>query len=211
VSDNKRDLELIKQLRVTDYRMVDVVQNGEDLRKGFIAQEVEKLIPEAVTKGTNFLPNIYTLAAKSSFEESTKTLTLTMTNALTLKKGDRIRVITDKGTFDAPVDEVVNPNKFRLRVDAKEEPKQVFVFGTEVGDFRSLNYDRIFTTGISAIQELAKQASANETRITELETKAARVDRVEKELSELKQLVAKIAAQQEKRAAALPGPNPANN
>jgi|GEM_PF-721935 len=211
VSNSKQDLELIRKLSVTDYRMKDVVTEGEGIKKGFIAQEVEKLIPEAVTMRTNFIPNIYTLAAKVSYEESTKTLTLTMTNAHGLKKGTRVRVMAEDGPLEGPVDEVVNDKKFRMTVDAKEAPRKVFVFGTEVDDFRSLNYDRIFTTGISAIQELARKAAADETRIAELETKAARVDKVEKELSELKQLVAKIVAQQEKRAAAVPAENLGNH
>ena len=101
--------------------------------------------------------------------------------------------------------------------NVEKAPEQIFVFGKHVSDFRILNYDRIFTTGISAIQELDRQVQAlkkSEARIAaleakaeklaELEQKASRVDSLEREVAGLKALVAQLAQQST-------GPNPTSN
>lgn len=208
LSDTKSDLELIRKLRVTDYRMKDRAMEGEGIRKGFIAQEVKQIVPEAVTMATNTIPNIYAGAKKIVFDKENKTLALSMEKAPDLKKGDIVRLILEERALELPVTSVASTNLVLGEVkDLKETPKWVFVYGKQVPDFLSVNYDRLFTSGIGAIQELSRKLEASETRVAELEAKTRRVETLEKELSELKQLVAKLAAQQEKRAAGAEGPN----
>jgi len=75
-------------------------------------------------------------------------------------------------------------------------PKQVFVYGKQVGDYRSVNYDRLFTTGLGAIQELAKRmdaVEAREARLAELEQKASQAASLEQEVADLKKLVTQLA------------------
>ena len=58
------------------------------------------------------------------------------------------------------------------------DPKRVFVYGKEVADFLAVDYNRIFSTGISAMQELSKQVQAlrkSEARVAELEQKVSRL------------------------------------
>lgn len=185
-SDTKNDLALIKQLKVTDYRPKDVIADGSAMRKGFIAQEVEEVIPEAVNKMTNFVPNIY-VPAKEFKVDGKQQLLVTLTNAHGLKAGDTVRLFTDAGKFDAPIAKVTETNKFVI-ADWTNTVSKVFVFGTEVNDFRSLNYDRIFTTGIGAIQELASR----------LDEKSAQVNALERKLSELQKTVDRLVAMQDK-------------
>jgi hypothetical protein len=78
----------------------------------------------------------------------------------------------------------------------------------------SVNYDRIFTTGIGAIQELAKRVEnlrADESRLAQLEEKAARVDALEKDIADLKKLVTQLAQSQNggKATAAIESQEPA--
>jgi hypothetical protein len=191
-SDTKKDLELIRQLKVTDYRPKDSIADGNGMRKGFIAQEVEELIPEAVTKATNVVPNIYAPAKEIKLDAGKQQLFVTMTNAHGLNAGDIVRFYTEAGKFEAPVAKVIETNKFMI-ADWTNSVSKVFVFGSQVKDFRSLNYDRIFTTGVGAIQELASR----------LDEKSAQVNALERKLSELQKTVEKLAALQEKTRAAL--------
>jgi hypothetical protein len=78
----------------------------------------------------------------------------------------------------------------------ERKPAQMFVYGKEVPDFLSVNYDRIFTTGISAIQELHKIVQAKDARISALEEKAGKVEALEREVAALKK---QLALQQENR------------
>jgi hypothetical protein len=198
LSDNRRDLDTIQKLRVTDYRMVDKVAEGETLKKGFIAQEVEAVIPEAVTSSRRFVPDIYLLPSAIQFDEQRKTLAVTLPKPHGLKTGDRARIIADESQLDLKVMGVPSATEFVVE-NVEKSPKQIFVYGKEVSDFRTLNYDRIFSTGIGAIQELARQVQAlkkSEARIAELEQKAARVDSLQRELTELKKLVVGLAQSQ---------------
>jgi hypothetical protein len=60
-SDAAADLATLRNLRVTDYQYVDVIAKGNGWHKGFIAQEVENVFPEAVAKSEDHVPNIYCL------------------------------------------------------------------------------------------------------------------------------------------------------
>ena len=195
-SDNRQDLETIQKLRVTDYRMVDTVTEGESLKKGFIAQEVEALIPEAVTSTARIVPDIYSLPRSFRFEKQDQTLAVTLPKPHGLNAGDKVRIIADDSQLEVNVTEIPSATKFVVG-KVEKAPTQIFVYGKEVPDFRTLNYDRIFTTGIGAIQELARRVEElkkSEARIAELETKASKVDALEREVSELRKLVVELAS-----------------
>ncbi len=155
-ADSRRDLETIERLRVTDYRMKDQVVHGDKLHKGFIAQEVGEVIPEAVNKTQGFIPDIYSEADKLTLNKSTKSLTVGLKKAHGLKQGDKVRLIADEATTEREVTEVPDTMIFVVG-SVKEEPKRLFVYGKQVDDFHALDYNRIFITGISAIQELKKE------------------------------------------------------
>ncbi len=65
----------------------------------------------------------------------------------------------------------------------------VFVFGREVNDFRTVDYEAIAMLNVSATQELAR-------RLEQVELREARVASIEQELVTLKQLVVQLAANQ---------------
>jgi len=158
-SDTVSDLDTIQRLKVTDYRMIDQVQQGNTVQKGFIAQEVQKVIPEAVRKADGFIPNIYATARKVEFDEDSKTLSVTLDKAHELKAGDMVRLISDDGEQELKVTEVEDSKTFVVG-SMKSDMKRVFVYGKQVDDFLSVDYNRIFTTGISAMQQLKKEKDA---------------------------------------------------
>jgi hypothetical protein len=58
-SDTALDLATLKKLKITDYRYIEVVEKGNQRKKGVIAQEVEKVYPDAVRIISNFVPSVY--------------------------------------------------------------------------------------------------------------------------------------------------------
>jgi hypothetical protein len=176
-SDSKLDLLKLNQLKVTDFNYIDKVHYGDKHKKGLIAQEVEEVFPIAVTKTKGVVPDIYKLAAcKDGW----------VALATDLKKGERVKLITDK---TADVYEVLEVTKDKFRTAFKPEGDHVIVFGREVDDFRALDYDAISILNVSATQELAKRMEKlekQESRLADLEQKAARVDTLEQEVAELK-------------------------
>ena len=204
-SDSQEDLRTIQKLHVTEYRYLDKIEQGNSLRKGFIAQEVQAVVPQAVSAARDVIPNIYSKPLAMEFDKDGQTLRVTVNKAHDLKAGDSVRLIVDGTIRDLQVSEARTTTSFVVG-PVQESPKQVFVYGKFVDDFLSVDYDRLFTTGIGAIQELARQLEALQkseariaeleqkvARIAELEAKAARVDTLEREMAELKKLVAGLA------------------
>ena len=197
-SDSARDLASVRKLTVTDYNFVEKQTKGDKLQKGFIAQEVKAIIPEAVSASANFIPNIYSRATASTYNGRLKSLAITLSKAHGLKIGDRVRLISSSTELELPVESVASDHEF-VAGNCARDPGRVFVYGKYVTDFLSVDYDRIFTTGIGAIQELAKRVEALESsqrRLAEMEKKAQRVDALEREVAQLKNLLKGMAETQ---------------
>jgi hypothetical protein len=86
---------LLRQIEVTNFTYIDKVTQGSDIHKKVIAQQVEKLLPEAVQKRTTFLPDIYALAIK--IERVDNRYVVTLPKAHGLSNGDKVRLILEKG------------------------------------------------------------------------------------------------------------------
>jgi hypothetical protein len=59
------------------------------------------------------------------------------------------------GQIETEVVNIISEYSFAIETD--KTPESIFVYGKKVDDFRAVNYDYIFSTGIGAIQELSKQ------------------------------------------------------
>jgi hypothetical protein len=174
-SSARGDLNLINQLKVTDYRLKDRIGSGSALHKGFIAQEVRKVIPEAVSASRNYLPDIYLPAMENLYDAAQKRLSVTLAKPHALAVGDWVRIFGDETPMETEVLAVLSPTSFTV---ASEEPvAKAFVYGRRVDDFLAVDYDRIFTTGIGAIQELDRQLKEKDAKIAALEAKVAAQDK----------------------------------
>lgn len=136
-----------------------MVSKGADNKKGFIAQEVEQVFPEAVSYGTEFIPNVYNNALSFKELAGSKRARIVMGFVPDLKAGDKVKFITSKGEQTKTIDSVVG-RSFIVNDWEATGSEFLFVYGKEVDDFRKVDYDRIHTLGISAIQELSKQMNA---------------------------------------------------
>ena len=62
-SDNAADLLTLLGIEVTDYSYKDVITRGNLTRKKVIGQQIERVFPQAVTKVTDAVPDIYQQAS----------------------------------------------------------------------------------------------------------------------------------------------------
>jgi hypothetical protein len=187
ISNSAKDLETIKALEITDYTMKDKIQQGNKVYKKVIAQQVEKFYPQAVNKFTDVVPDIYTLAEKIIFDEECKTLTVSLLNSYDIKIGEKIEFIHEKeGKIKAEV-VAVSGNSFMVK-DWKYATNKVFVYGREVDDFRTVDYEAISMLGISAIQELAKK---NEELASEIKKLKANNQQLNTRLETIENLILK--------------------
>jgi uncharacterized small protein (DUF1192 family) len=175
VSNAMEDLATLMQIEVTDYRFVDSLSNGQAQVKGVIAQQVKAVYPQAVSTQTNVIPDIYALAQSVSHDAQAKTLSLTMAKDTPLKAGDRVRLITAEGTQVDKTVTAASGNRFTVGEWA-EATTGVFVYGREVDDFHIVDYDRLHTLSISAVQELARRNAALTSEVEELKAALGRTD-----------------------------------
>jgi hypothetical protein len=191
-SDTASDLEILKKLKITDYRYIDVAGKGNQPKKGVIAQEVEKVYPDAVRTTTGFVPSVYTMAGETLYNATTHELTVTLPGAHGFAVGDMVRIITaDAGNIDKPVAAVINDDTFVLS-GVEKAPSQVFVFGKTVDDFRVVDYDQLFNINIGATQQLAieNQILTNENGAMKAENEV-----IEKRLAALEQEIKDLRKQ----------------
>ena len=186
-SDSAKDLQTLLGIEVTDFQYKDVIGKGSAPQKKVIGQQVEKVFPQAVSKQTNVVPDIYRPA---SIMDGWVEL------ATDLKKGERIRLSSDKTEGIYEVLEVA-PDKFR--VDFKSESEKVFVFGREVNDFRTLDYDAIAMLNVSATQQLKKEKDAEVKALQD--QNAALRSQLAAQVKRLAELEAKDKSRDEKLAA----------
>jgi hypothetical protein len=191
-SDTASDLEILKKLKITDYRYIDVVGKGNQPKKGVIAQAVEKVYPDAVRTTTGFVPSVYAMAVETLYNATTHELTVTLPEAHGLVVGDMVRIITaDAGNIDKPVAAVIDDDTFVLS-GMEKAPSQVFVFGKRVDDFRVVDYDQLFNINIGATQQLAieNQILTNENAAIKAENEV-----IEKRLAALEQEIKDLQKQ----------------
>lgn len=195
-SNDAADLETLMHIEITDFRYKDTVSKGKGLHKKVIAQQVEKVYPQAVRGGnTEVVPDIYKVAKMTNGWVQLKT---------DLKTGDRVKLMVDveKGDGDQIVEVTeVSKDHDKFRTSLKADVGQVFVYGREVKDFRSVDYDEISMLNVSATQFLKKEKD-EEVKSLRQENLTLR-DRVqvlekldkarEEELSNLKKAVQKLA------------------
>ncbi len=147
-SDAARDLATLQSIEVTDFSYIDTVVKGTGKHKKIIAQQVEKVFPQAVSRSADVVPDIY----------KTATVTDGWINLTTdLKIGERVRLIGEK---TEGIHEVLETAEGRFRTDFAADGDTVFVFGREVKDFLNVDYDAIAMLNVSATQQIKKEKDA---------------------------------------------------
>jgi hypothetical protein len=186
VSNNEKDLETLAKIEITDYQFRDKMGKGNGRYKKVIAQQVEGVYPQAVSKITDCIPDIYQLAKiNGNFIE------LPNHN---LKIGERVKLIFgDK----QEIVEVLTISDFGFTISEIQVPSSevrataatgVFVYGREVADFRAVDYEALSMLNISATQALLKQLNDLKAQNEQLKTA------LEENKNDFKQLKAEINA-----------------
>ena len=153
-----RDLGTLMKIEVTDYKMKDKVSFGERPNKKVIAQQVEQVYPQAVSQHTDVVPDIYEKAAvKDGWVQL----------ATNLKVGERVRLLGTKAN-DEGIHEVLEVRKDGFRTAFQPAGDKVFVYGREVKDFRTVDYEAIAMLNVSATQELARKVEAENAEVKAL-------------------------------------------
>ena len=169
-------LQSILSIEPKTYKYIDKLVRGDNKVYGFIAQQIREVIPEAITIEKSYIPNIYLVA---DYIDYVITLSSQPTKVI-IKMNDKIKCY-DKDNKEILVEviEVIDDLTFRIK-EIEYTDTKIFVYGTFVDDFNSLNKDYIFTLNVCATQELHRRIEAQsvllksqDDRIKGLESKVA--------------------------------------
>jgi hypothetical protein len=145
VSNTQKDLQTLAKIKITNYTLKDSIGKGSQTIKKVIAQQVKEVYPQAVSNTlTDVIPNIYQLSDITDGWITLKT---------DLKVGDNVKLIFSENEALFKVTEI-SANAFKVNTD---QVGKVFVYGKEVHDFHTVDYDAISMLNVSATQELLKK------------------------------------------------------
>jgi len=185
VSNSSSDLETLNKIQVTDYTLKDKIKNGNKPFKKVIAQQVETVYPQVVSKHTDFIPNVYKATNKIIKTDSSWILVFDSAHHIS-KNSTAIKVLTPGNTamIRATIVSIPSDNKVEIKSD-ELQGDMIFVYGEEVNDFRTVDYDGLTTLNISATQELSKLVKQQQAEIDAQNIKISALD------TEIKKLEAK--------------------
>jgi len=208
VSNSENDLELLNRIEITDYKMKDNIADPNHIYKKVIAQQVRNVFPNAVRVESEpvYVPNIYDKAEKYNIEGNNLFVTLNnelqIGNDIVIGKNVKCYIYEKEGMkqteitgsilslADKTISVILSEN-----IDASMFNNEMFVYGTEVNDFLSVDYDALAMLNISATQELYKKIKALEAENmmlkNELSSKANEkdVNELNKQLEHLQKIV----------------------
>jgi len=175
LSNSKKDLSTLLSLEITDYKMKDKTKGDKPYKK-VIAQQVKEVYPQAISLTTEVVPDIYTVATIKNGYISLDT---------DLKVGEKVRLILEDETslFD-----VISADKNGFKVSTDKSGK-VFVYGREVDDFHSVDYESLSMLNVSATQELYTLILSQQKIIESLETEVAELQVIKEDVETLKNLM----------------------
>jgi len=209
VTDSAHDLDLLAALRVFDYTLRDKLSHGNRRFKKVVAQQVEDVFPQVVSKGVGFVPNVYRTTSAVVPGERGLLLRFDGDHGLT-PQAQRLKLLASGESTMRVVAIVAVPSSREVVVDARSlSGGKVFVYGEEVPDFRTVDYEGLTALNISATQELARRmarqlaeasarAAESDAKIANLERRlaeqTARFAALERDAADVAPLKAQVAA-----------------
>ena len=147
-------------IEITDYKLRDTIANGSSPQKKVIGQQLAQTFPQAVGKKlTETVPDIYQEA------EVHDGWIVRDTN---LEVVDRVKIVTENSE---EVSDVLEAEPTRFRVNVTPQTSSLFVYGREVNDFHTVDYEAISMLNVSATQEQQRIIEMQGRRVAELEAK----------------------------------------
>jgi hypothetical protein len=163
--DGDESLNILRKITPCKYNLIDV-QQGNKLNYGFIAQDLELIVPDCINITKGEVPNIYSVGNVTNgniitLENSdVNMLQLDMSNAEILvydisgvEKNIKIKHIIDNKTFE--IEDTIKDTK-------------VFVFGQKVNDLKTITYNYIYTILTSCVKRIDETVESQQGQIDSL-------------------------------------------
>jgi Chaperone of endosialidase/Collagen triple helix repeat (20 copies) len=184
---NRDAIDIVNRIEIVSYDHID--SKKKSIGAGVIAQDVEQVFPECITKNNEIVPNIYAMCHHSENNNENVDIfvacndDILLAKRVSLKIGRRkenceIEIITDiiSVVFDKGYIMTVSKWKNYMNTD------EVFVYGTDVSDFRMVDKEMISMVSVKAIQQLSRENQELKSSLSLQEKRIARLEELFKNL-----------------------------
>jgi hypothetical protein len=195
IADAKEDLEILRQVKVTDYNEISHGKTTPGIVKGVLAHELRDVLPVAVSIGSGFVPLLEQPVLELLASEPGRIVKARFKTPHVLKNGQRIEALADGVTKILTVHEVVDERTICIE-GLEEAPAVLHLTGKEVEDFLSVDYNQIFMLAVSGLQEVDRrlqEVEKRELKLEGLEKALQRIDELEKRAARVGELEAQAA------------------
>ena len=184
-------LDYVRQLTPVTFNYKDTLQHSKLPQYGFIAQDVEKIVPYSTHTSTNTIPNIYenatvngNILTLNSFSTSNLEVDLSGNLFKSLRLYD-----TSNNEINTTIVSIIDDKK--IEISELLDFDTIFVYGQEVDNYRDINYNALFTLTTSAVKEIDTIVQSQEKTI---QTQQSQIQDLQTENTELKSRLAAIEA-----------------
>jgi hypothetical protein len=201
VSNAASDLETLSKIRITDYRMKDPAGAGSGEIKKVIAQQVEEIYPQAISRTTGYLPDV--LAAGKGTAKGNGVFEISVEAPHHLEAGTKVKLLLANGEPEFATVTAAAAKSFTVKLKPEVNAGKVFVYGRQVTDLRAVDYDALSMLNISATQELVRKISVLEEENAQLKAQTAKLATLASKMEKLEKLVSTPQADKGRRVTVL--------
>jgi hypothetical protein len=152
-------LDKIDKLRVVSYDHIDPTK--ESVYTGVIAQEIASIIPKIISRHSEVIPNIFTIATTHTKLENTMIhIIVDYKQSVDIIEGSTVRLIIEKTGNEQEItydNTIVNLTltSFDIKAWEKYDPTdKVFVYGTKVQNFLCIDKQQLGLIALGGVKEL---------------------------------------------------------
>ena len=161
--DGDESLSVLRKITPCKYNLIDVVRQGNKLNYGFIAQDIEPIIPECINHTKDEIPNIYSVGNVTNgniiaLENSdVNMLQIDMSNA------EILLYDISNGEINTKIKRIIDNKTFEIEDIIKDT--KVFVFGQKVNDVKTITYNYIYTILTSCVKRIDETVQTQQSQI----------------------------------------------
>jgi len=178
-SDSLHKLRLLKPI---NYHYKDTINYSSQKQAGFIAQDVEKILPNTINTNIKYIPNILSEGIFYTDSFNNKIIQFNDFNTSKLERDLSGNLFTKLSIFDENDNEfdsiiitkIISQSSIQIETNVKLT-KHVTIYGQYVDNFKLIDYDHLFNIFVSSLKEVDSQ----------LKQERLKSERLQNEINEL--------------------------
>ena len=157
-ANSENALNILRLIEPKTYNYIDSVKKTSEPVWGFLAQQINNVLPYSVNFITEYIPNVFLPAKVNSSTIGTIiSLTSGSTKFINFENSlnGKLKLYYQNNSNIVTIKEKLNDNQ--IVVYENLDVSEIFVYGQEVDNFNILKKDAIWTINVAAVKELDNQ------------------------------------------------------